>query len=159
MMLLIYDVNPQISAQRVPDGLKFKQLLELAQLISSITNSVYKPIKQGKEIQEWIKNNSEYTKIYYTTLFQWCKENIKMKDKTISDLQTIYNSIGDTVYITPKNAIFRYSKDYTESKYLSKTLLPINEAIIEYNKYTNWKIDNMITKWVDKNINKVKDGK
>lgn len=150
MMLLIYDVNPQISAQRVPDGLKFKQLLELAQLISSVTNSVYKPIKQGKEIQEWIKNNSGYIKMYYNTLFQWCKENINMKDKTISDLQTIYDSISDTIYITPKNVIFRYSKDYTESKYFSKTLLPINEAIIEYNKYTNWKIKNMVPKWVDK---------
>lgn len=56
MMLLILDRNPVKSALLVPDKLKFKQLLELAQMISTITGSVYKPVRQGKEIQEWIKN-------------------------------------------------------------------------------------------------------
>lgn len=54
MMLLILDKNPILAANLVPSKLKFKQLLELSQLICSAgISGVYKKIPQGKEIQNW----------------------------------------------------------------------------------------------------------
>lgn len=55
-MLLILDKNPILAANLVPSKLKFKQLLELSQLICSAgISGVYKKIPQGKEIQNCIK--------------------------------------------------------------------------------------------------------
>lgn len=52
MMLIILDKNPLKSAELVPDKIKFKQLIELGQLICSAgISDVYKPIKQGKELE------------------------------------------------------------------------------------------------------------
>ena len=141
-MLLILDRNPVKSASLVPDKLKFKQLLELAQMISTITGSVYKPVRQGKEIQEWIKKYPDYTKFYYKTLFIWCKENIKIKEKTIKDLMTIYLSLKNNNFIKyPDTAIFRYNKNYKDSFYKTNSELPIKTAIKEYTKYLGWKND------------------
>ena len=66
MMLIIADKSPQKNFEYLVENTNknyiFKSLLELAQLVCSCGYSeVYKPIKQGKEIQEWIKNNKLWT--------------------------------------------------------------------------------------------------
>ena len=140
MMFLILDENPVKSALLVPDKLKFKQLLELAQMISTITGSVYKPVRQGKEIQEWIKKYPDYTKFYYRTLYLWCLENINMKDKTIQDLMTIHLSLHyKEIDMFPTTAIFRYNKNYNQTSFQNNSELPIKTAIYEYKKYLCWK--------------------
>lgn len=139
-MFLILDRNPVKSASLVPDKLKFKQLLELAQMISTITGSVYKPVRQGKEIQEWIKKYPDYTKFYYRTLYAWCIENIKMQEKTIKDLMTIYLSLSyKEIDMYPETAIFRYNKNYKGTSWQNNSELSINTAIYEYKKYLCWK--------------------
>lgn len=139
-MFLILDWNPVKSASLVPDKLKFKQLLELAQMISTITGSVYKPVRQGKEIQKWIKRYPDYTKFYYRTLFAWCIKNIKMKEKTLKDLMTIYLSLKNNNFIDyPDTAIFRYNKNYEGTSWQNNSELSINTAIYEYKKYLCWK--------------------
>ena len=67
MFSLVLSSNPVEAATLVPDRLKFKQLLELTQLLAScgITNQV-KPVKQGKQICEWIKRNEN---IYFVYIF------------------------------------------------------------------------------------------
>ena len=73
MFLLILDKNPDKSAELVPDRLKFKQMLELGQLICSAgISNVFKPIKQGKELQVWIKNNKNWIYWYMMFLFNYC---------------------------------------------------------------------------------------
>ena len=69
MFLLILDKNPIYSAELVPNGIVLKQVVELCQLICSAgISDVYKPIKQGKKLQEWIKKNPEWTYIYLNIL-------------------------------------------------------------------------------------------
>ena len=69
MMLLILDENPILAANLVPSKLKFKQLLELSQLICSAgISDVYKKILQGKEIQNWILENPAWVYRYFDTL-------------------------------------------------------------------------------------------
>lgn len=139
MMLIILDKNPAKAVDLLPKKIRFKQLLELAQMISTITRSVYKPIKQGKAIREWIVKNDFYVKLYYLRLYQWCEYNINMSEKTKNDLMEIYFSF--TTYkknYKIKSAIFRYNKNY-KTKYLTDSELPINMAINEYKKYVNWK--------------------
>ena len=58
-MLIITDKNPYKAAGWLLDNTNknfcFKQLLELSQLVSSTgISNVYKPVKQGKELQAWI---------------------------------------------------------------------------------------------------------
>ena len=63
MFLLVLDKDAVKSAQLVPDKIKFKQLIELCQLICSAGYSnVYKKINQGKELQNWIIRNSVWIK-------------------------------------------------------------------------------------------------
>ena len=85
MFLLILDKNPYKAAELIPDRLKFKQLLELTQLLAScgITNQV-KPVKQGKQICEWINKNENiyFVYIFYSELLTWCESHIKMLPNT-----------------------------------------------------------------------------
>ena len=69
MMLIVLSKWPRKAAERVPDKIKFKQLLELGQLVCSTgVSSVFKPVRQGKEIQEWIKRNPRWTFLYFENL-------------------------------------------------------------------------------------------
>ena len=66
MQLYILDKNPIISANLIPDKYKFKMLIELGQLICSVgLSNVYKPIKQGKELQTWVSDNKWWIYDYY----------------------------------------------------------------------------------------------
>lgn len=152
MFLLILDKNPYKAAELVPDRLKFKQLLELGQLICSAEiSSVYKKINQGKELQEWIKNNKLWIYRYFTYLWFWSVGNINFKPKTMVDLYKIRQNLFDNTehkkrIVYPKVAIFRYVKEYAEfTEYESNSELPIDIAINEYKKYAEWK-ENVRTK-------------
>lgn len=143
MQLYILDKDPIKSAQLVPDKYKFKMLIELGQLICSAgISDAYKRIPQGKELQEWVSNNTAWTYFYYKELYYWCINNINMKESTIYNIKIILNSIYNPVYCylqEPTRAYFRYAKEY-ECNVPSKTLLPIEDCISEYKKYLEWKI-------------------
>lgn len=144
MMLIVLDKNPILAAQLVPNKLKFKQLLELAQMICSCGYSnIYKKIPQGKEIQGWIKENYTWVKRYAINLLLWCKKNINIKEKTFRDIFNIIHSMPVTYIAIPiKTAIFRYKKDYSGTTYATDTELPIDVAVAEYKKYMEWKNGN-----------------
>ena len=148
MFLLVLDKDPLKSADLVPDGIKFKQLIELGQLICSAgISNVYKPIRQGKELQKWVKKNPEWIAMYYFWLKKYCVENVKGKFQTFMNIEMIYNDIyflccerQKEKKEPPKTAIFRYSIDYSYmTKYPTNEELPINECVKEYKKYVEWK--------------------
>lgn len=142
MMLIILDSNPVLAGSKVPDRLKFKQLLELCQMICSCGYcNIYKKIPQGKAIQDWLKRNPGWVKTYAVTIYSWCLKHIKMQAETITNIVAIIDSIKEDFEIkgSIETAIFRYSKEYKNTKYKSDTELQIDEAIIEYKKYIEWK--------------------
>lgn len=141
MMLIVLDKNPVIAADLVPDKIKLKQLLELCQMVCSCGYSdIYKKVKQGKNIQEWIKKNHTWVKCYAKTLFDWCKENRKLTNKTCNDISQIIISMPVLFWVLPiRTAVFRYSKEYKNTSYPTDSELPIDVAVAEYNKYVDWK--------------------
>lgn len=142
MFLLVLDKNPVQSARLIPNKIKFKQLLELSQLVCSAgISDVFKPIKQGKELQQWILQNKSWTNLFMYELLNWAKENINMKPETDLKLTQIFNDLDKQTKITgntPKSAIFRYTKEYICNT-PSKTELPIEQAVLEYQKYKQYK--------------------
>ncbi len=141
MMLIVLEKNPVKAAQKVPDKIKFKQLLELCQMLCSCGYcDIYKKVNQGKAIQEWIKRNITWVKVYAETLLHWCKENINIKYKTVLDMNKIICSLPVVYwYLNPETAVFRYNKNYTNTNYKSDEELKIDDAIEEYKKYMEWK--------------------
>lgn len=146
MFLLILDKNPYKAAELVPDRLKFKQLLELCQLICSADiSNVYKQIKQGKKLQKWIKDNKLWVYRFMTFLWFWAAGHLQLKPKTLCDLYKIRDDLLANIQnkkriVYPKIAIFRYVKEYSEfTKYQTNSELPINVAVEEYKKYIEWK--------------------
>ena len=140
MFLIILDKNPYKAAELIPDRLKFKQLLELCQLICSTgISDVYKPIKQGKELQEWIVNNQEWVCLYGCCLYRKCRDVFNIKNETRQKILNILEKLklGDK---EPQTAIFRYVKEYAEfTEYESNSELPIDVAISEYKRYLEYK--------------------
>lgn len=146
MFLLVLDKNPIKSAELVPDKIKLKQLIELCQLICSAgISDVYKPIKQGKELQEWVRKNKGWCYHCFSSLLSYSNIYGKIKVKTYFKLATIRNDLKNSTILIPSDfyvgtAIFRYSKDYEcMTKYKTNTELPIDECIKEYKKYVEWK--------------------
>lgn len=148
MQLYILDKDPVKSAQFIPDKYKFKMLIELGQLICSAgLSNVYKPIAQGKELQQWVKDNPYWISSYFNTLFEWSINNINMSNETFKKLRELsmfkYN-IDYPVTQPQITAYFRYAADYnfaTRAKVVpSKTLLPIDECIECYKEYLIWKL-------------------
>ena len=87
MMLIICSEKPSRAAHLVPDRLKFKQVLELCQMVCSCGYSnIYKKVPQGKAIQEWIKKNPAWVKTYGLCLYLYCLNNVNMSKKTMSDI-------------------------------------------------------------------------
>lgn len=141
MFLLVLDKNPVKSAQLVPDGIKFKQLIELCQLICSAgISNVYKPIKQGKELQKWVIKHKCWTYNYLLELKFYVLKNIKIGMKTANDIEKIIYDLVVSIKEDkePTTAIFRCSKDY-ECNISTDTELPIDECIEQYKKYIIWK--------------------
>ena len=143
-MLIIADKSPDKAVewliQNTDKNFCWKQLLELGQLVCSAgISDVYKPIKQGKELQEWIKDNRLW--VYRFISYLWIKvvANVNLKPKTTLDLYKIRNDLFDSIKkkkrITyPKTAIWRYSKEY-ESEYPTNSELPIEVVCELYKKY------------------------
>jgi hypothetical protein len=143
MQLYILDKNPQVCAELLPKKFRFKMLLELAQMVNTVSGcGTYKSIKQGKEIQYFIKAYRFWVMEYYWKLFEMVKINTKLKDKTKEDLIKIYFSYppNHVQFEVPKYAPFRYKNTYN-SLIPSGQVLPIDECIAEYTKYLEWKIN------------------
>lgn len=147
MFLLVLDKDAVKSAQLVPEKIKFKQLIELCQLICSTgISNIYKPIKQGKELQKWVDKNIVWVLNYFIELKKQCYDlKLNIKEETKLKLETILNHIINECYDrnlkninTTTTAIFRYSKDY-ECNISTDTELPIDECIEQYKKYIIWK--------------------
>lgn len=141
MFLLILDENPLLSAEFVPDKLKFKQLLELCQLVNSEFDFGYmKKIPQGKKIQKWIRENTRWVFYYYSYLLLFCTQNVKLKKDTLHKLQNTLWELNKIYSKRPilETGIFRYSKDY-KCEISTDTELPIDECIEQYKKYVEWK--------------------
>lgn len=141
MMLIVLDKNPIKSAELVPDKIKFKQLLELCQLICSAgICDVYKPIRQGKKLQNWVKEHQGWVYNYGLHLFTWCRLHINMSDKTIADTLKILCSLDGWLFscTSTDTAIFRYSSGY-KSNISTDTELDIDKCVKEYRKYVQWK--------------------
>ena len=149
MFLLILDEYPVKAANLVPDKLKFKQLLELCQLICSAgLSDVYKPIRQGKDLQTWVKNNQPFVYLYGSTLYDWCKYNTKLSiDTRINFLDILLSLNKENTYFDSTTAIFRYSKGY-KCDIPSNTELPIKECVEHYKKYVEWKKANKVKGYV-----------
>ena len=145
MMLIILDKNPLESAKLVPDKIKFKQLIELGQLICSAgISDVYKPIKQGKELQKWVIKNARWVLAYYYALLLHCITLYNLKFQTALNLTDIFVHLQEYCETNKlkrkdiESAIFRYVQEYN-CDIPSKTELPIDECIQEYKKYAQWK--------------------
>lgn len=150
MMLIILDKDPYIAANLVPDKIKFKQLLELGQLICSAgISSVYKPIKQGVKLQEWVNDDKNIVWVlkFFSELKKLCyyKLKLNLKYETKLKIETLQCHLINEIYdrnikrFTPiTTAILRYKEGY-ECKYPTNTELPIEECISEYEKYCVWK--------------------
>lgn len=90
MMLVVLSKWPKKAARLVPDKIKFKQLLELGQLVCFAgISSVFKPIPQGKEIQEWIRKNPRWTFLYFENLYCWAQQWTNMSSETNSKFAKI----------------------------------------------------------------------
>lgn len=147
MFLLVLDRHPCKAAELVPDRLKFKQLIELCQLICSAGLShVYKSIPQGKELQRWIKEHQEWTFRYGVSLYNYCVVNMNLKIDTKIHLLLCLGSL-DWKLKRPSTAVFRYSKDYV-CNIPTNTELFIDECIEEYTKYVQWKKENNVKGYI-----------
>ena len=155
MMLIICRTSPIENAnyliERTNKKFVFKNLLELAQLICSCRISyVYSPVKQGKELQNWITRNPMWVYKYFSRLLEWATISIKLKDKTKKDLSCIKSALYETMRENRSNvnittAVFRYKKDYTENTtYKTNSELPVEIVIKEYEKYIKWKKELML---------------
>lgn len=148
MMFIIMDRNPEYAVdlliQNTNKKFYFKQLIELGQLICSTgISNLYKPIKQGKAIQEWIKRYPGWTFEYYAYLLSKCRDFFKSNitlDRAFGiqdDLECYikkYSSIETHDMFRPESAILKYAHTYS-SKYPTNSELPIKLACNEYIKY------------------------
>jgi len=143
MQLYILDRDPVVSAQMIPDKYKFKMLIELGQLIcSACLSNVYKPIAQGKELQQWVKENNSWVYRYFAELFTWANFKINMTNLTRQKLIQMMNDLYvmcEARKPEPIYAYFRYAQAY-QCAIPSKTLLPIDECIECYKEYLIWKM-------------------
>lgn len=145
MMFIILDSCPIQAVYKLPEKIRFKQLIELAQLICSAGFSdVYKKIPQGKNIQQWIKKYPTYTFRYFRRLLVWCSNHTNMSIDTEKKLHHISLDLSknldlyDTSEKTPTSAVFRYAKNY-KSIYPTNTEICIGNAIKAYEEYMEWK--------------------
>lgn len=143
MMLLILDKDPIKSAILVPNKIKFKQLLELCQLLNSEFNLGYmKSIPQGKDLRNWIRNNMAWVFEYYRSLAFYCFNHVNLKPETLDKICNIGDKFWNDYHDKDRpinTAVFRYSKEYTNTIYKSGTELPIDECIKEYQRYLRYK--------------------
>ena len=139
MMFIIADEQPTKAVNFLIENTNknycFKQLLELSQLLASCGyTKQMKPIKQGKDLQQWIKQNKAWTYNYYKELNKWVQDNINLKQETRVKFNTIEHDIQTDNISDIKDVVFRYKQGYV-CRYKTNSLLPINIGIVEYKKY------------------------
>ena len=145
MMFIIANVDPDEAAiylrEHTSKVFRFKQLIELAQLVCSAGFSdIYKTVARGKVIQEWIKKNRYFTYRYMKRLWYIALSETNIKPETSLKLYKIMNALFDSASadnafdLNIKTGIFRYKKGY-ESEFPSNTELPIRTCVNEYRKY------------------------
>lgn len=134
MNIFILHKNPVKSAQMLPDKMKFKMLIELAQMVSTLTGSVFKPVKQGKELVHWIDEHRIWVKYYMHALIMWCKEHVNLKPETLEKLTKIYYSLENDNNYDIEYGVFRYKEGY-KTNYVNNSILPIDVLCDEYVKY------------------------
>lgn len=139
MMFIIADKQPTKAVNFLIENTNknycFKQLLELSQLLASCGyTKQMKPIRQGADIQGWIKQNKAWTYNYYKELNKWVQNNINLKQETRVKFNTIEHDIQTYSNTDIKDVVFRYKQGYV-CKYKTNSLLPINIGVREYKKY------------------------
>jgi len=161
MMLIIADKSPNKAVdwlvKNTNKNFCFKQLLELGQLVCSVGMSdVFKPIKQGLELQKWCYRNICWVYEYFDYLYHYCCLSIKMKNETKKKLFQINRDLhfeGEKVMpyhdfktnrhtwcsIIPQTAIWRYNKEY-KSEYPTNSELSIDVVTKLYKDYVEWKL-------------------
>ena len=161
MMLIVMHEDPIQAARLLIENTSnqfcFKQLIELGQLICSAgISSVYKKIPQGREIQEWIRENPGWVYHFLTHLNCYCSAKLSLSPETIHKLSTIIgNLVTFWATVSPessavthercKTAIWRYKKSYI-SKYPTNSELPIETTTRLYVGYiTKFKFPRKIT--------------
>ena len=148
MMLLVLDKNPAEAAEKVPKGIRHKQLLELMQALSDVLHFGYARIPTSKKIKEWIEKHKEWVLVYAKVL----RNKLNLSKKTLIKYNCLLDLLeescrdieGRIPIIVPnlKTAIFRYVKEYEEfTEYSTNAELPIEIAIKEYEKYVEFKKD------------------
>jgi hypothetical protein len=162
MQLYILDKDSLEIAKKLP--LKYKKtnyaqklLVEFGQLISSalggkeVDDRLYKKLHRGKEIQNFILEHADWCWNYYVSLKRYCHDNYKNIDATLRAAEDIQYLLWNYAFISkgtstlisnfadiPETAVFRYESHY-ECKIPTNTVLPIDECIVEYEKYLKWK--------------------
>ena len=145
MMFIIASTDPDEAAiylrEHTSKVFRFKQLIELAQLVCSAGFSdIYKPVARGKAIQEWIRNNRYFTYCFMRRLWYTAISETNIKPETSLKLYKIMNALFDSASadnafdLNIKTGIFRYKKGY-KSEFPSNTELPIRTCVNEYRKY------------------------
>lgn len=158
----------------------FKQLIELGQLICSCEvpsktyhdkkhnlvfeyenkkkkyiSNAYKPINQGKAIQQWIITHDFWVYAYFMELLKYCKSNFNFKPESLKRLEKISldmeKQVTESSIFTLEqlyriefhlgNIIFRYKKDYSSfTEFRSNNPIKEEVGIKEYKKYIKWKM-------------------
>ena len=142
MMLIILDKDPIKAAEKIPDSIRHKQLLELMQMLSCVVGFGYEKLPQGKKIKEWISKYKKWVYYYAETIYEYLdwkqslKKTTRIKYRCLLDL--LWCECENEKYVKPTTAILRYKEGY-ECKYPTNTELPIEECIREYEKYVEWK--------------------
>lgn len=149
MQLYILDKNPEKSAEILFESMgakySFKMLIELCQMISTVTKcETFKPVPQGKEIQEFISRNSQWVLKYFNKLENLClNSSLNIKLETAIKLKKIYNSFKTYSKFSSNSPVlyapFRYSKGY-KCSISSNSTLPIEDCIKQYKKYLTYKM-------------------
>lgn len=142
MMLIVLDENPYEAAKKVPQKVQHTQLKELMQMISCVVDFGYKQLPQGKVLKDWINKYLDWTYVYAKTLvekqYKSLKEETRIKYQALLDLLLL--NCKHIIVPNAETAIFRYVKEYEgNTEYSTDIELPIDVAIEEYKKYSEWK--------------------
>lgn len=154
MMLIIMDKDParavELLIRNTSKQFCFKQLIELGQLICSAgISDVYKRIPQGKEIQNWIKQNPGWVLMFMSTLYRR-RVTEGFQNSTLEALNTILFNLRqywfeNTTSTAIRTGIWRYKKSYA-SEYTTNSELPIDLVTGLYINYiTKFKFPRKMT--------------
>ena len=182
--LFITNRNPVEAAKYIIENTNklfcFKQLIELGQLICSCEvpsktyhdkkhnlifeyenkrkkyiSNAYKPINQGKAIQQWIIRHDFWVYAYFMELLKYCKSNFNFKPESLRRLEKISSdmkkqALKNSLFTLEQlykidfhlgDVVFRYKKSYSAyTSFNSNESIKEEAGIKEYKKYLEWKM-------------------